>query len=80
MGEMFLKFFEIFGDEKFGHEGVEISDGLAAPGGGTLIMRCPLTGKDVNVISPTSWKFLHSEYTRARDMLRNNSSIETIIS
>ena len=73
-------FFTFFGDENLAR-GAEILDGeiTAAPTStGALIMRCPLTNKDVNVMSASAWQAIHSEFQKARNLLRlhDNSSID----
>ena len=80
--ELFLEFFEIFGDVSFA-DGVEIVDGeiLTMPTPtGALVMRCPLTGKDVNVLSSSNWKAIHLEFMRANELLRQGKSFEEIVS
>ena len=61
-------FFNTFGDEAL-QNGAEIIDGtIYSPSpSGALIMRCPLTGKDVNVMTASAWKNIHAEFARARD-------------
>lgn len=71
-------FFDVFGDEQLAL-GAEILDGsitCAPTASGALVMRCPLTGKDVNVLSASAWRAIHTEFTRARDMLRENPDID----
>jgi DNA polymerase sigma len=73
-------FFAFFGDENIA-QGAEILDGeiTAVPTStGALVMRCPLTNKDVNVMSASAWQAIHSEFQRARNMLRkyDDSSID----
>lgn len=51
-------------------EGGEIANSALSPvSTGTLVMRCPLTGKDVNPMTSTVWELLHREFVRARDMM-----------
>ena len=61
--EFILKhFFEIFSNFE---NGAEIIDGTVYPSDmNTLIMRCPLTGKDVNTMNSATWAKIHLEFAR----------------
>ena len=77
-GILLRNFFQFFGDENL-LNGAEILDGeiIAAPTPtGALIMRCPLTRKDVNVMSGSAWRSIHSEFTKARDVLRTCDDLD----
>jgi len=77
---LFRQFFEVFGDESF-LDGVEIVDGeIVSRGSGVLVMRCPLTNKDVNVMNSSTWKVIHAEYKRARDLVRSGSTMDQLVS
>ena len=77
--EFFVNFFEVFGNESIAN-GIEIADGdIVSTGGGVLVMRCPLTGKDVNVMNSSTWKSIHGEYMRARDLLRAGFSLDDLV-
>jgi hypothetical protein len=77
---LFKEFFELFGDESM-MDGVEIVDGeIVSKGAGVLIMRCPLTGKDVNAMNSSVWKMIHAEYKRARDLVRSGSTLHELVS
>ena len=78
--ELFLRFFEVFTQFP---EGAEIADGeiVAAPTvSGGLVMRCPLTGMDVNRMSSSAWKSLHGEFVRAHQLLQNGASLDDLVS
>jgi DNA polymerase sigma len=77
-GILLRNFFTFFGDENL-LNGADIQDGeiIAAPTPtGALIMRCPLTQKDVNVMSGSAWRAIHSEFTKARDVLKRCDDLD----
>lgn len=70
------EFFHLFGDEQLAH-GAEILDGsINSSPTGALVMRCPLTNKDVNVLAASAWRTIHSEFTKARDRLRDQPDLD----
>jgi DNA polymerase sigma len=78
--ELFAQFFNLFGDDAM-QEGVEIVDGeIVSRGNGVLIMRCPLTGKDVNVMNSSAWNLIHAEYKRARDLINHGATLDELVS
>lgn len=73
--DLFRDFFEFFGSEQAG-EGLEIAEGVSKPSEeGVLAMRCPLTGKNVNPMTRSTWIEIHKEFVRGRDMLRDHRSL-----
>ena len=77
---LFADFFNLFGDNAM-LEGVEIVDGeIVSRGGGVLVMRCPLTGKDVNVMNSSAWNLIHAEYKRARDLINHGATLDELVS
>jgi DNA polymerase sigma len=79
--DLFVDFFKIFGDISIS-DGVEIVDGEIVnkpTQNGALIMRCPLTGKDVNVLSHSNWKAIHSEFIKANELLNQGESFEDVL-
>lgn len=77
---LFADFFNLFGGDDM-LDGVEIVDGeIVSRGGGVLVMRCPLTGKDVNVMNSSAWIPIHAEYKRARDLINNGATLDELVS
>jgi DNA polymerase sigma len=78
--DLFAEFFKLFVDDDMRH-GVEIIDGeIVSRGNGVLIMRCPLTGKDVNVMNSSAWNIIHAEYKRAHDLINQGATLEQLVS
>ena len=78
--DLFADFFNVFGDDDM-RQGLEVVDGdIVSRGGGVLVMRCPLTGKDVNVMNSSAWNLIHAEYKRARDLINDGATLESIVS
>ena len=76
-GALLRAYFNFFGDENL-QQGAEILDGhiITVPTStGALVMRCPLTNKDVNVMSASAWQSIHSEFRQARDFLRQRDDM-----
>ena len=80
---MLHSFFQYWGDLRLaggsaGQPGytVEVYDGsITENESGVLIMRCPLTRKNVNPMSMAVWGLIHAEFARAAELLRNGSSL-----
>lgn len=80
-GEILQCFFDTFGADSMA-EGSEILDGriVAAPTAtGALVMRCPLTGKDVNILSGSAWKSIHAEFAKAKHELALKGDLDSIL-
>merc|ERR1719263_2503694 len=85
LGQLLHDFFQFWGHEEFrgGSEGngqtVLVYDGtrevndLAA-----LVMRCPLTGKNVNPFTASVWRAIHSEFERAAEILQSGASLDEL--
>lgn len=81
VSELFELFFKTFGDDEM-KNGAEIVDGtiITKPSAsGALIMRCPLTGKDVNVMTASAWKNIHAEFARTTDMISQKTQLDSIL-
>lgn len=73
--DLLYDFFQVYGGARFGggNEGqtVDIYDGgLAANDLGVLVMRCPLTWRNVNPMTVSVWQAIHAEFSRAASMLQ----------
>lgn len=76
IGELLYGFFQLWGQEAFrgGEEGsgptVLVYDGTRELNDlGVLVMRCPLTGKNVNPFTTEVWRAIHAEFERAATLL-----------
>eukprot|EP00397_Hematodinium_sp_SG-2012_P045163 GEMP01050628.1.p1 GENE.GEMP01050628.1~~GEMP01050628.1.p1 ORF type:complete len:414 (+),score=48.09 GEMP01050628.1:45-1244(+) len=81
IGSMFMEFFRIFGDESFhgGKEGITIDDAHLEPNDlGVLVMKCPLSGKNVNPMTIEVWQAIHNEFARAKLLLENGAPLDVI--
>ena len=85
LGELLLAFFELWGREEFG--GGEDGDGQTVyvydatqelNDLGILVMRCPLTGKNVNPFTTVVWRSIHAEFARAASLLQAGCSLEEL--
>ena len=77
-GDLLHAFFQIFGAKELAGGG-EFLDGARSPAPeGVLVMRCPLTRKNVNPMTRSVWLAIHSEFARAKSMLEAGSSIADI--
>lgn len=83
LGELLLGFFQLWGNEEFrgGDEGschtVYVYDASQEPNDlGVLVMRCPLTGKNVNPFTTTVWRAIHAEFERAALLLHQGCSLQ----
>jgi len=81
-GELLHGFFKFWGQELFrggGEEGgqtVMVYDGSRELNDlGVLVMRCPLTGKNVNPFTTTVWWAIHAEFKRAATLLSRQQSL-----
>lgn len=81
-GELLHGFFQFWGQELFrggGEEGgqtVLVYDGTRELNDlGVLVMRCPLTGKNVNPFTTTVWWAIHAEFERAATLLSQQQSL-----
>ncbi|KAF4717277.1 hypothetical protein FOZ63_016090, partial [Perkinsus olseni] len=43
-----------------------------------LVMRCPISKKDVNPMSKAVWEVLHGEFVRARTMLLDGATLDEV--
>jgi len=81
VGELLYGFFQFWGDEVFaGGEGsgqtVLVYDGTRSKNDlGVLVMRCPLTGKNVNPFTASVWQGIHAEFARAARLLANSEKV-----
>ncbi|CAE8585191.1 unnamed protein product, partial [Polarella glacialis] len=84
IGELLLGFFQLWGHEEFrGNEGsgqtVYVYDGSREVNDlGVVVMRCPLTGKNVNPFTTTVWRAIHAEFERAANLLQQGCSLEEL--
>lgn len=80
-GELLHDFFGLWGREDFsGRDGtgrtVFVYDASCEENdSGVLVMRCPLTGKNVNPFTPTVWRAIHAEFARADALLTQSRSL-----
>merc|ERR1712086_497265 len=73
--ELVHGFFELWGREGSGKT-VFVYDGERETNDlGVLVMRCPLTGKNVNPFTPTVWRAIHAEFERAATLLSQGCSL-----
>jgi len=82
VGELLYGFFQLWGRDEFrgGSEGscqtVFTYDALREENDlGVLVIRCPLTGKNVNPFTPTVWRAIHSEFDRAAVLLDRGATL-----
>jgi len=80
LGELIFKFFALFGGDCFhgGSEGrtVTVSDAGCEPNDlGVLVLKCPLTWKNVNPMTIDVWQSVHSEFRRAAELLQQGASL-----
>eukprot|EP00927_Polykrikos_kofoidii_P060451 TRINITY_DN55430_c0_g1_i1.p1 TRINITY_DN55430_c0_g1~~TRINITY_DN55430_c0_g1_i1.p1 ORF type:complete len:501 (+),score=78.93 TRINITY_DN55430_c0_g1_i1:111-1613(+) len=85
VGELLAGFFRMWGAERFrGGDGgngqtVSVFDGTVEENDlGVLVMRCPLTGKNVNPFTTTVWVAIHGEYQRAASLLEGGGMLEEL--
>ncbi|CAE7446905.1 unnamed protein product, partial [Symbiodinium pilosum] len=85
LGELLLGFFELWGKEEFrgGDDGngqtVYVYDASQEVNDlGVLVMRCPLTGKNVNPFTTMVWRAIHSEFARAATLLERGCTLEEL--
>jgi len=85
LGELLHGFFQFWGQEEFhgGDEGTGqtayVYDGTREVNDlGVLVMRCPLTGKNVNPFTASVWRAIHAEFERAAGLLSRGSSLEQL--
>lgn len=76
LGELLHGFFQLWGKEEFrgGSQGngqtVHVYDAEREVNDlGVLVLRCPLTGKNVNPFTPAVWRAIHAEFERAAVLL-----------
>lgn len=82
IGELMHGFFQFYGSDEFrgGSEGgcqtVFVYDGQREANDlGVLVMRCPLTGKNVNPFIPAVWRAIHAEFERAAALLARGAGL-----
>merc|ERR1719215_452152 len=85
LGELLYGFFQLWGKEEFcgGSEGsgqtVFVYDGEREGNDlGVLVMRCPLTGKNVNPFTPSVWRAIHAEFERAALLLQHGRPLSEL--
>lgn len=85
LGELLHGFFRLWGDKAFrgGDEGqgqtVRVFDGEREENDlGVLVMRCPLTGKNVNPFTISVWQAIHDEFVRASSLLDQGRGLEEL--
>ena len=78
--ELFVDFFDFFGSVQSA-DGVEIcsSAPFVKSEDGTLVVRCPLTEKNVNPMTRSSWVGLWKEFSRAREILNSGGDLSKIV-
>ncbi|SJK86659.1 Poly(A) RNA polymerase cid11 [Babesia microti strain RI] len=77
LGELLYHFFEFFGDEQF-EQGRTIdihNNTVDTNNKEVLIVRCPLTGKNVNPFSPRIWQSIHGEFRRMKILLQSQNCL-----
>lgn len=85
LGELLHGFFQLWGREEFrgGAAGqgqtAFVYDGVCEVNDlGVLVMRCPLTGKNVNPFTPSVWRAIHGEFERAASILSKGGGLEEL--
>lgn len=86
LGELIKAFFALFGDERFGGGAasqpghtLEVYDGSEAENElGVLVMKCPLTRRNVNPMSMSVWRSIHGEFVRAHRMLEQGQALQDV--
>jgi len=81
IGSLVYEFFRNFGDDSFrgGDEGTTVDDATTEPNDlGVLVMKCPLSGKNVNPMTIEVWQAIHSEFARAKMLLENGAPLGVI--
>lgn len=77
-GDLLHAFFQLFGAKDVA-AGAEFLDGIRSPAAeGVLVMKCPLTKKNVNPMTRSVWLAIHAEFARAKSMLEAGSSLAEI--
>jgi len=85
LGKLLHGFFQFWGQDEFrgGDEGngqtVLTYDGTRELNDlAVLVMRCPLTGKNVNPFTASVWRAIHAEFERAAQLLVQGCSLEEL--
>lgn len=81
LGHLFYDFFQIFGSDALrgGCSGTTFDDTLVETNDlGVLVMKCPLSGKNVNPMKIEVWQAIHSEFARAKNLLEQGASLSVI--
>jgi hypothetical protein len=82
VGEILIDFFKFFGSDEV-RNGVEIDDGKIVKRGsaceGVLVMRCPLTGKNVNPLTTSVWLKIHDEFVTANELMSKNVGLKELV-
>jgi len=85
LGELLYDFFEFWGHEDFRgadegngqtvlvYDGTQELNDLAV-----LVVRCPLTGKNVNPFTASVWRAIHAEFERAAALLARGCCLEEL--
>lgn len=85
IGELLYGFFQFWGQEPFrgscegSGQTVYVYDGTRELNDlGVLVMRCPLTGKNVNPFTSFVWQAIHAEFERAASLLAEGKSLQEL--
>merc|ERR1712039_940607 len=85
VGELLYGFFQFWAQDAFrgGDEGsgqsVYVFDATREVNDlGVLVMRCPLTGKNVNPFTTLVWRAIHAEFERAASLLSRGGSLDEL--
>lgn len=85
LGQLLHGFFQFWGEEPFrgGDEGsgrtVFVYDASTEENDlGVLVVRCPLTGKNVNPFTTAVWRAIHAEFERAASLLMKGRPLEEL--
>ncbi|EER11583.1 hypothetical protein Pmar_PMAR027713, partial [Perkinsus marinus ATCC 50983] len=89
VGELLMDFFELYGSQKMGggaeilcYDGAityfedKVAEEEPQQQEPVLVMRCPISKKDVNPMSKAVWEVLHAEFVRAHTMLLAGASLD----
>lgn len=84
IGQLLHGFFQLWGREEFsgragGGRDVFVYDSTQEENDlGVLVMRCPLTGKNVNPFTASVWRAIHAEFERAALLLSQGHSLQEL--
>lgn len=82
IGELLHGFFQLYGHEDFRGgsddtcQNIFVYDGTREANDlGVIVVRCPLTGKNVNPFTPSVWRAIHGEFERAATLLARGADL-----